>query len=131
MASFNPTVSFQCDSVVAVLIMAHKITGGYIASVFFLLIIGTFGYTSFMPFSTKSFFSCYAMALLSILFFVGWSVVKRNGFKDPLTIDLVWKRPDVDHYEATTLDVETTFWAEMAQLFLIRRKETTQGQSMP
>ncbi|OJJ42154.1 hypothetical protein ASPZODRAFT_105698 [Penicilliopsis zonata CBS 506.65] len=89
---------------------------GYIASVFFLLVIGTFGYTSFQPFDTESFFSCYAMALLSIVFFLGWTLVTRRGFHDPRTIDLVWECPRVDVYEATTLEEESTFWQEMGQL---------------
>lgn len=68
------------------------------------------------------------MALLSIVFFVGWEIFKRNGFMDPKRVDLVWERPLVDSYEATTLDVETTFWAEMLQLVRFKRKKPTEGQ---
>jgi hypothetical protein len=37
-------------------------------------------------------------------------------------VDLVWERLQVDAYEATTVDDETTFWGEIAQLLYIKRK---------
>ncbi|KAL6889094.1 amino acid permease/ SLC12A domain-containing protein [Trichoderma evansii] len=96
---------------------------GYVASVFFVLVIGTFGYTSFKPFNVEAFFGCYTMAFLSIILFLLWKLFKRTSFKDPLTVDLVWECPAVDAYEAMEKDAPTTFWREMLQMFRIRRKQ--------
>ncbi|KAJ5392505.1 amino acid permease-domain-containing protein [Penicillium cosmopolitanum] len=98
---------------------------GYIASVFFLLVIGVFGYTSLAPFNTKSFFSCYTMALLSICFYLSWKLLNRGGPNGPKDVDLVWERLQVDAYEAIAVDDETTFWGEIAQLLYIKRKSTS------
>ncbi|CAI7663418.1 unnamed protein product [Penicillium pancosmium] len=43
----------------------------------------------------------------------------HNGPKD---VDLVWERIQVDAYEPTAVDDETTFWGEIAQPFYIKRK---------
>ncbi|KAE8369009.1 amino acid permease-domain-containing protein [Aspergillus caelatus] len=102
---------------------ANSRKGGYIASVFFLLVIGAFGYTAFMPFSTKNFFSCYTMALLSICLYVGWKIIGRPSSEGPKDIDLVWERLEVDAYEATTTEEANTFWGEIAELLYIKRKK--------
>ncbi|KAE8413239.1 amino acid permease/ SLC12A domain-containing protein [Aspergillus pseudocaelatus] len=97
-------------------------------NVFFLLVIGAFGYTAFMPFSTKNFFSCYTMALLSICLYVGWKIIGRPSSEGPKDIDLVWERLEVDAYEATTMEEANTFWGEIAELLYIKRKRPSRRQ---
>lgn len=87
---------------------------------FFTLVIGTFGYTSFSPFNVEAFFSCYTMTILSILLYIFWKVVKRTSFHDPKAVDLVWETPQVDAYEAETTEESQTFWVEMGRMFMFR-----------
>ncbi|CAK7201532.1 hypothetical protein SEUCBS139899_004238 [Sporothrix eucalyptigena] len=95
---------------------------GYAASVFYVLVIGSFGYTSFLPFNVKNFFGCYAMAVLAILTFSFWAVIKRSVGVDPACVDLVWECPEIDAYEASTTDEIKTFWGEMEDLVLFWKK---------
>ncbi|XEV01480.1 hypothetical protein FSHL1_006767 [Fusarium sambucinum] len=101
---------------------------GYAASVFFTLVIGTFGYTSFSPFNTEAFFGCYAMTLLSIIFFIFWKVFHRTSFHDPKVIDMVWETPQVDAYEAETTEESQTFWGEMGRMFMFQTFRGTNRQ---
>lgn len=64
------------------------------------------------------------MTILAILFYIGWKVIKRTSFKDPREVDLVWERPVIDAYEATTTDPVKSFWEEMGGLFFIRKQKT-------
>ena len=64
------------------------------------------------------------MFLLSILLFFGWAVWTRSISKNPLEVDLVWERPQIDAYEVTTADEELTFWEENLRLFRIRPEKT-------
>ncbi|KAK0369548.1 General amino acid permease AGP2-like protein 2 [Colletotrichum limetticola] len=93
---------------------------GYAASVFFSVVIGTFGYTSFSPFDVGAFFGCYAMTILSILFYIFWKVFKRTSIYDPKAVDLVWETPQVDAYEAEMMEESQTFWGEMGRMILFR-----------
>ncbi|KAF5548302.1 amino acid permease [Fusarium mexicanum] len=93
---------------------------GYAASLFFTLVIGAFGYTSFSPFNVEAFFGCYTMTILSILLFIFWKTFKRTSFHDPKAVDLVWESPQVDTYEAETMEESSTFWAEMVDMFMFR-----------
>ncbi|KAF5598390.1 amino acid permease [Fusarium pseudocircinatum] len=101
---------------------------GYAASVFFTLVIGTFGYTSFSPFNVESFFGCYTMTMLSILFYIFWKVVKRTSFHDPKAVDLVWETPQVDAYEAETTEESQTFRVEMGHMFMFQNFRQTNRQ---
>jgi yeast amino acid transporter len=85
------------------------------------VIVFTFGYTSFSPWSNDSFWSNYAMVIVAPVLFIGWKLVKRTKFVKPLEADLVWERPIIDAYEATFMSEPVGFWTEMIQLFGLRR----------
>ncbi|KAL7923083.1 amino acid permease/ SLC12A domain-containing protein [Trichoderma austrokoningii] len=95
-----------------------------IAFVVQLMVVGGYGYMSFVPWSVSSFFRNYTMQILAPILFIFWKVVKRTKFVKPSEVDLVWQRPTIDAYEANLIDPPTRFWAEMLQLFRIKRKES-------
>lgn len=125
MGGFNRIVSTICSDYICggfgSCELIRNISAGYLASVFFVFVIVTFGYTSFRPFDVEAFFSCYTMAILSIIFYAFWKIFKRTSFKNPSTVDLVWETPQVDAYEARSTDVPQTFWGEMFQMITLKR----------
>lgn len=103
--------------------------GGYIASVFFILVVGVYGYATFDPFDAEAFFGCYGMTILAIILFVGWKSIKRTSFKDSHQVDLVWERPAIDAYEVCTTDALNSFWGEMSDLIFFRRRKISNEES--
>lgn len=95
-----------------------------IAFVIQLLVVGGYGYMSFIPWDVQSFFRNYTMQILAPILFIFWKVVKRTRFIRPSEVDLVWQRPTIDAYEANLIDPPTGFWTEMLQMFRIKRKES-------
>ncbi|KAL7622541.1 hypothetical protein AAE478_008048 [Parahypoxylon ruwenzoriense] len=93
---------------------------GWIAAVFFICVVGSYGYTTFNPFDAEAFFGCYAMTILSIILYIFWKLFKGTKFIKPEEVDLVWERPSVDAYENTITEAPTTFWQEMGHLVAIR-----------
>ncbi|KAI1452456.1 amino acid permease/ SLC12A domain-containing protein [Annulohypoxylon moriforme] len=103
----------------------------WIGLAFFTCIVGTYGYATFNPWDIEGFFGCYTMAMLSIIFFVFWKVVKRTNFVDPHHVDLIWERPVVDAYENTATEAPSTFWREMRDSLRIQKYITRRnGEDM-
>jgi yeast amino acid transporter len=96
---------------------------GYASVVFFTCVTGVYGYTSFKPWNTEAFFSCYAMVFVAIFTFTFWKIYKKTKFIKPQEADLVWERPVIDAYEASILTPPLTFWREMMQLLGIKRRK--------
>lgn len=92
--------------------------GTWIALVCIVLVGYTYGYQSFMPWDTETFFANYTMQVTAPILYVFWKVLKKTKVKKPSEVDLVWERPMIDLYEAQALidDPPTTFWGEMAQI---------------
>ena len=93
----------------------------YIGAVWMTLIVIFFGYSSFTPWSTDTFFSNYVMCGVAPVLFVFWKVFKRTKFVKPHEADLVWERPIIDAYESTFTSKPVGFWAEVLQLVGIGR----------
>jgi amino acid transporter len=96
---------------------------GYIGLVWMVVIVLTYGYTSFYPWNVQNFFIYYAMLIVAPCTFLGWKLLKRTRFIGPLQADLVWERPIIDAYEATFIDKPVGFWVEMLQLIGIKRRK--------
>lgn len=96
---------------------------GIIGLVWMIIIVLTYGYTSFYPWSVQNFFIYYAMLIVAPCTFLGWKLIKRTKFVGPLQADLVWERPVIDAYEATFIDAPVGFWVEMLQLFGIKKRK--------
>ncbi|GFP54195.1 hypothetical protein ACSS6W_001866 [Trichoderma asperelloides] len=94
-----------------------------IAFVVQLMVVGGYGYASFIPWDVKSFFRNYTMQILAPILFIFWKVLKRTRFVRPSEVDLVWQRPTIDAYEAHLIDPPTAFWTEMLQMVGIKRKK--------
>ncbi|SPJ71030.1 probable carnitine transporter [Fusarium torulosum] len=97
----------------------------YIALFVQTLICLTYGYNAFRPWSTEVFFQNYSMQLVAVVFFIGWKFGKKTRYIRPKEVDLVWERPEIDAYEASSTDPLTGFWEEMGHLVGIRRKKKT------
>lgn len=95
----------------------------WISLVFMVLVVFCYGYSSFMPWSTSSFFSYYAMLILAPVLFCGWKLIKRTKFVLPLEADLVWERPIIDAYEESFYGPPVGFWTEIVQLVGLRRQK--------
>ncbi|OAP60514.1 hypothetical protein AYL99_05516 [Fonsecaea erecta] len=89
----------------------------WVAMIFMICIVGTYGYTTFLPgwWDVGTFFSYYTMCFVCPLLYVGFKIVKRTKIVRPEEADLVWERPVIDAYEATFVDVPLGFWQELRQ----------------
>lgn len=93
----------------------------YIASVFFILVVGVYGYPSFSPWDTQTFFSCYTMVFIAVITYTFWKVYKKTKLLGPHDVDLVWERPIIDAYESSIITPPVGFWTEMVQMFGFKR----------
>ncbi|EPE09120.1 general amino acid permease agp2 [Ophiostoma piceae UAMH 11346] len=92
----------------------------YFAMGVMFVILFTYGYTAFYPWSVGNFFIYYSMLLVAPCTFTFWKVYKKTKFVQPHEADLVWDRPIIDAYEST-LEPEAGFWTEVGHIFLIGR----------
>lgn len=82
-----------------------------------------YGYTTYLPWSTSTFFSNYTMQLFIPFLFIIWKVIHKTKWVSSKDADLVWERPIIDAYEATFLDPPIGFWREMGHLVGIGNKK--------
>lgn len=101
----------------------------YIALVWMVVIVFCYGYSSFAPWSTATFFSYYTMVIVTPALFIIWKLLKRTRFVPAREADLVWERPIVDAYEASFLSAPVSFWTEMLQLVGVARGKKDQRRS--
>jgi len=71
----------------------------YYGLFFNVLIILTQGFTSFMPWDTKSFFVAYISLILFAALYIGHKIVYRHPFVKPAEADLLTGRKDLDEAE--------------------------------
>ena len=101
----------------------------WIGLVWMILIVGCYGYSSFLPFSVGSFFSYYTMVLVAPITYFGWKLIHRTKIVHPLEADLVWDRPIIDAYEESFISPPTGFWTEMLQLVTFRKSKDNDVRS--
>ena len=94
----------------------------YASTALLTIVILTFGYETFMPWSVSSFFINYTFLLLAFLTFGFWKILKGTKFVKPQEADLVWERPEIYAHEASIMEPQIGFWREIGQLFCIGRK---------
>lgn len=93
----------------------------WISLVFMICIVTCYGYSSFIPWNTTSFFSYYTMVLVAPILYFGWKLIKRTKVVKPEDADLVWEAPIIDAYEASFISQPVGFWTEMLQLVGVSR----------
>ena len=81
-----------------------------------------YGYSGFTPWDVGTFFSYYAMAIVAVLTFSGWKIVKKTRFVGASEVDLVRHKPSIDAYEEICAEVPVGFWTEILQLGGLRRR---------
>lgn len=89
------------------------------------LILLFYGYTAFAPWSVEKFFQNYTMQIVAPILYFGWKLVKRTKIRSLKDVDLVWTRPVVDAYEATTTEKPVGFWTEILQAVYLKKKDKT------
>jgi len=99
----------------------------WISLVFMILVVGCYGYSSFLPWSVSSFFSYYTMVIVAPVLFVFWKVLHRTKVVKPLECDLVWEKPAIDAYEAAFDEPLIGFWKEI--LYMFRFKKSSKKSS--
>ncbi|PPJ56923.1 hypothetical protein CBER1_02261 [Cercospora berteroae] len=82
-----------------------------------------YGYTSYLPWSTSTFFSNYTMQLFIPPLFIIWKLIHKTKWVKSEDADLVWERPVVDAYEQTFIHPPIGFWTEMGHLIGIKKPE--------
>lgn len=102
---------------------------GYAGTIWMIVIVFVYGYSSFKPWSVGSFFSYYLMLLIAPCIFTFWKLLKKTKFVKPHEADLVWERPIVDAYEESFISPPVGFWAEMLQLVGIGLKKNKDRRS--
>lgn len=96
----------------------------YLGTGWMVLIVFTYGYSSFLkPFSIGSFFSYYTMLILAPITFFSWKIIHKTKFVKASEADLVWERPIVDAYEESFLSPPVGFWTELLQMVGIGRNK--------
>jgi amino acid transporter len=95
----------------------------YFALVWMTIVTCIYGYTSYLPWSTSTFFSNYTMQIFIPPLFLIWKLVHKTKWIKSSEADLVWEKPIIDAYEETFLDPPVGFWTEMGQLVGIGRKK--------
>lgn len=95
----------------------------YIGTTWMVVIVFTYGYACFKPWSVGDFFANYLMLLLAPCTFTFWKLFKRTKFVKPHEADLVWEKPIVDAYEESFLSPPDGFWKELLGMVGIGRKK--------
>ncbi|GKZ67835.1 hypothetical protein AnigIFM50267_002387 [Aspergillus niger] len=93
---------------------------GYIALTWMVVMAACFGYQSFTPWTTSTFFLNYTMILLAPVAFIFWKFMKKTRWLRPHEVDLKWEAELIAAYEATEEEQPTGFWREMAQMIDFR-----------
>ena len=94
---------------------------GYISLAWMIAMAGCFGYQSFTPWSTSTFFLNYTMVLLAPITFTAWKVWKKTRWLRPNELDLTWEAELIAAYEQTEEDQPTGFWREMVHMVNFKR----------
>lgn len=99
----------------------------YVGIFAMVLILLFYGYTAFAPWSVEGFFQNYTMQIVAPILYFGWKLVKRTKIRSLKDVDLVWTRPVVDAYEATTTEKPVGFWTEILQAVYLKKKDKSQS----
>ncbi|KKY16828.1 putative general amino acid permease agp2 [Phaeomoniella chlamydospora] len=97
---------------------------GYIGAVGMLVVVGCYGYTTFLPgwWDVGTFFSYYTMCFVAILTYSGWKILKKTKVVPAAEADLIWDRPVIDAYENSLTKTPEGFWKEVLQMVGLRKK---------
>lgn len=82
-----------------------------------------YGYVTYLPWNTSTFFSNYTMQCFIPFLFVIWKIVHKTKWVSSKDADLVWEKPVVDAYEMTFMEPPIGFWREMGHLVGIGLKK--------
>ncbi|CAH0033145.1 unnamed protein product [Clonostachys rhizophaga] len=103
--------------------------GAYITIATQLVILISYGYSSFTPWNISDFLANYTMQLVAPCFFIGWKVIKKTRYIRPNEVDLIWKRPAIDAYENSITTPPLGFWTEIIGLVGFSRAEKSQADA--
>lgn len=97
----------------------------YLGLFFMILTVGTYGYTVFLPgwWDVGTFFTYYTMVFVCIILYGVYKVVKRTKLVHPSEADLVWERPVIDAYEASTTP-PLGIWEDIGRALGLRKRKT-------
>lgn len=70
-----------------------------------------------------TFWSYYTMVFVCPVLYVFWKVFKKTEVVKPEEADLVWERPIIDAYEASTAETHMSFWKEVKIMAGFGKKE--------
>jgi amino acid transporter len=92
--------------------------GTWISLVFLTMVLGAYGYGTFLPgnFTIDSLFTYYAMLFLAPILFFGWKFLKRTKMIKAHEADLVWEKAYIDAYEASFAEETKGFWQEILEM---------------
>ncbi|KAL2435305.1 General amino acid permease AGP2 [Exophiala dermatitidis] len=96
---------------------------GYIALMWFIVVVFCFGYSSFKPWNTTNFFLNYVMLIFCPSIFFIWKYYKKTRWLRPEEVDLKWEADAITAYEASVLERPTTFWRDMFAFLNIRKRK--------
>lgn len=93
---------------------------GHISLAWMVLMLFCFGYRSFTPWSTESFFLSYTMLIIAPILFVVWKVLHKTRWLRLYEVDLHWQADLIALYEASETEQPIQFWREVIQMLNIR-----------
>ncbi|KAJ5286749.1 amino acid permease/ SLC12A domain-containing protein [Penicillium angulare] len=89
------------------------------------IVLFSYGYSAFDPWSVQGFFQNYTMQLVAPILYFGWKLAHRTKIVKLEDLDLIWDRPLIDAYEASLTDEPTTFWGEVLHMFRFKVKQSS------
>lgn len=103
----------------------------YISVVFMAVILGCYGYTTFLPgwWDVGTFFSYYTMVFVAILTYSFWKIFKKTKVVKPTEADLIWDKPVIDAYEDSFTGPPETFWNEVLQMLKLKKAKAPQAEA--
>jgi amino acid transporter len=96
---------------------------GWLGLVWMSLIVLFFGYASFKPWNSVTFFTTYTLVILYPFLYLGWKFFKGTKVIPLAELDLVWRAPAVTAYEESAPDRPIGFWREVTLLFFSKVKK--------
>ncbi|KAM6534349.1 hypothetical protein FALCPG4_007275 [Fusarium falciforme] len=93
----------------------------YLGLGFVIFVLFGYGYSSFTPWDVTTFFTYYGMVIVAVVTYSSWRIIHKSKVVPLAEMDLVWEKPVIDAYEATSEEIPVGFWTEILSLVGLKR----------
>ncbi|EEU49037.1 uncharacterized protein NECHADRAFT_30847 [Fusarium vanettenii 77-13-4] len=93
----------------------------YLGLGFVIFVLFGYGYSSFTPWDVTNFFTHYGMVIVAVVTYSSWKIIHKSKVVPMAEMDLVWEKPAIDAYEATSEEIPVGFWTEILSMVGLKR----------